>query len=112
MTEHITSLKNQKVTTWKSLKERKGRRETGCFLVEGRKMVEEALASAFTVEAVLVDADRMGEFSLPGNVPVYTMPGHVLAAVCVKKFTYRAYVSLAGNKGSSNEVYAVLYAEK
>ena len=85
MTEHITSLKNQKVTTWKSLKERKGRRETGCFLVEGRKIVEEALASAFPVEAVLVDADRMGEFSLPGNVPVYTMPGHVLAAVCDTK---------------------------
>lgn len=85
MTEHITSLKNQKVTTWKSLKDRKGRRETGCFLVEGRKMVEEALASAFPVEAVLVDADRMGEFTLPGNLPVYTMPGHVLAAVCDTK---------------------------
>ena len=85
MTEHITSLKNQKVTTWKSLKERKGRRETGCFLVEGRKMVEEALASAVPVEAVLVDADRMGEFTLPGNLPVYTMPGHVLAAVCDTK---------------------------
>ncbi len=85
MTEYITSLKNPKVTTWKSLKERKGRKETGCFLVEGRKMVEEALASAFPVEAVLVDADRAGEFTLPQNVPVFTMPGHVLAAVCDTK---------------------------
>ena len=85
MTEHITSLKNPKVTTWKSLKDRKGRRETGCFLVEGRKMSEEALASAFPVEAVLVDADRAAEFSLPANVPVFTMPAHVLAAVCDTK---------------------------
>ncbi len=85
MTEHITSLKNPKVTTWKSLKERKGRKETGCFLVEGRKMVEEALASAFPVEAVLVDADRMGEFTLPQNVPAFTMPSHVLLAVCDTK---------------------------
>ncbi len=85
MTEHITSLKNAKVTTWKSLKDRKGRKETGCFLVEGRKMVEEALASAFPVDAILVDADRSAEFTLPGHVPVFTMPSHVLAAVCDTK---------------------------
>ena len=85
MTEHITSLKNPKITTWKSLKDRKGRKETGCFLVEGRKMTEEALASAFPVEAVLVDTDRIHEFALPGNVPVFTMPAHVLAAVCDTK---------------------------
>ncbi|MBQ3156528.1 MAG: RNA methyltransferase [Clostridia bacterium] len=85
MTEHITSLKNPKVTTWKSLKDRKGRRETGCFLVEGRKMVEEAVASAFPVEAVLADADRVDEFSLPAGLPLFTMPAHVLAAVCDTK---------------------------
>ena len=85
MTEHITSLKNAKVTTWKSLKDRKGRKETGCFLVEGRKMVEEALASAFPVDAILVDADRAAEFTLPGHIPVFTMPSHVLAAVCDTK---------------------------
>ena len=85
MLEHITSLKNPKVTTWKSLKDRKGRRETGCFLVEGRKMVEEALASAFPVEAVLVDDARLDEFTLPAGIPAYSMPGHVLAAVCDTK---------------------------
>ncbi len=85
MTEHITSLKNPKITVWKSLKDRKGRRETGCFLVEGRKMTEEALASAFQVEAVLVDADRADEFRLPSHIPTYTMPAHVLAAVCDTK---------------------------
>ena len=85
MLEHITSLKNPKVTTWKSLKDRKGRKENGCFLVEGRKMVEEAVASAFPVEAILVDADRLGEFTLPAGLPAYSMPGHVLAAVCDTK---------------------------
>ena len=85
MLEHITSLKNPKVTTWKSLKDRKGRRETGGFLVEGRKMVEEALASAFPVEAVLVDDARLEEFTLPAGIPAYSMPGHVLAAVCDTK---------------------------
>ena len=37
--ERITSLKNPKVQGWKALNERKGRRESGCFLVEGFKMV-------------------------------------------------------------------------
>ena len=85
MAEHITSLKNPKILLWKSLKDRKGRRETGCFLVEGRKMVEEALASAFQVEMVLVDAERTGEFALPPHTPITTMPAHVLAAVCDTK---------------------------
>jgi len=83
--ELISSLKNPKVQAWKSLKDRKGRRETGCFLVEGRKMVEEALSSSFPVEAVLVDEKRAGEFSLPDDIPVYGLPEHVLSAVCDTK---------------------------
>lgn len=81
--EHITSLKNPKVTAWKALKDRKGRRESGCFLVEGRKMVEEALASAFDVETVLVQEGM----ELPDglSMPVYELPAHVLAAVCNTK---------------------------
>ncbi|MBE5797667.1 MAG: RNA methyltransferase [Clostridiales bacterium] len=85
MTEHITSLKNPKVQQWKSLKDRKGRRETGCFLVEGRKMVEEALQSSFPVETVLVDEARAEEFALPADVPLVLMPSHVLSAVCDTK---------------------------
>ena len=89
--ERITSLKNPKVQAWRSLKERKGRKETGCFLVEGRKMVAEALASSFPVAAVLVDEARLAEFSLPdeGRLPegvdVFLLPEHVLAAVCDTK---------------------------
>lgn len=85
--EHITSMKNPKVAAWKALKERKGRRESGCFLVEGRKMVEEALQSGFLVEALLLVEDFPAqEMQLPdGQVPVYLLPPHVLAAVCDTK---------------------------
>ena len=82
--ELITSLKNPRVQAWKSLKDRKGRRETGCFLVEGRKSVEEALASGFEVEAVLVDADQP-ELAEGVQAMLYAMPAHVLAAVCDTK---------------------------
>ena len=83
--ERLTSLKNPKIIAWRSLKDRKGRKETGCFLVEGRKMVEEALASSFPVEAVLVDEDRLAEFPPQQSAPVFLLPGHVLAAVCDTK---------------------------
>ena len=83
--ERITSMKNPRVLEWRSLKDRKGRRETGCFLVEGRKMVAEALASSFPVEAVLADEARLPELGLPAGVPLYALPEHVLAAVCDTK---------------------------
>lgn len=83
--ERITSLKNPRVVLWRSLKERKGRRETGCFLAEGRKMAEEALRSSFPVEALLVDEARLGEFSLPENIPAFALPENVLTAVCDTK---------------------------
>ncbi len=83
--DSLTSLKNPKVMAWRSLKERKGRRETGCFLVEGRKMVEEALASAFSVETLLVSESHAADFSLPEDIPAYLLPDHVFAALCNTK---------------------------
>ena len=107
--EHLTSLKNPKVQSWRSLKDRKGRKETGCFLVEGRKMVEEALRSAFPVEAVLVDEGRLAELSLPGNVPVYALPEHVLAAVCDTKPPQgvAAVVRMTNNAALGNRMVAL-----
>lgn len=83
--ETITSLKNPRVQQWKSLKDRKGRRETGCFLVEGRKSVEEALASGFDVEALLVLDTQAESIETPAGGTVYALPEHVMAAVCDTK---------------------------
>ncbi len=82
--ETITSLQNPRVKAWRGLKDRKGRRETGCFLVEGRKSVSEALGSGFTVDAVLLTAGQEG-FPVPGGIPVCLLPEHVMAAVCDTK---------------------------
>ncbi|MBP3637656.1 MAG: RNA methyltransferase [Clostridia bacterium] len=107
--ERITSLKNPKVQQWKSLKDRKGRRETGCFLAEGRKMAEEALLSGFQVEALLVDEARLSEFPLPDNVPVYALSEHVLAAVCDTKTPQgiAAVVKMQTNAAMGRKVVAL-----
>ena len=43
--ETISSLKNPRVLAWRSLKDKKGREAHHAFLVEGHKMVREALSS-------------------------------------------------------------------
>ncbi len=84
--ETLSSLKNPRVQRWRSLKERKARKETGLFLVEGRKMVAEALASDFAVETILCDAEQAEQYAaLLSQAETALLPAHVLAAVCDTK---------------------------
>ena len=79
--EKLTSLKNPKVQEWRSLKEKKAREEQKAFLVEGIRMVREALSSSFEVEALILREDYHPEFDLPSEVPVYLLPVHVFQSV-------------------------------
>ena len=54
----ITSKNNPLVKETATLKDKKGRKQLGSFLVEGRKMAEECLVSGMTVEKIFV---REGE---------------------------------------------------
>ena len=79
--ELLTSLKNPRVQAFRSLKERKGRLQHSAFWVEGDKMVSEALASGFPVEALVVREDRETPEGLPEHLPVYRVPDRVFAAL-------------------------------
>ena len=79
--EKLTSLKNPKVLAWRSLKERKGREERHAFLVEGSRMVREALSSSFPVSALLLREDYVPDFPLPEGLPLYLLPDNVFRAV-------------------------------
>ena len=80
--EYLTSLKNPRVLAWRSLKDPKGRRAHGCFLVEGERMVGEALRASFPVEALLLRMGHPLPEGVPDSLPVFFLPDHVLAAVC------------------------------
>ncbi|MBR2661419.1 MAG: RNA methyltransferase [Clostridia bacterium] len=79
--EKLTSLKNPKVLAWRSLKEKKGREERHAFLVEGSRMVREALSSSFPVSALLLREDYVPDFPLPEGLPLYLLPDNVFRAV-------------------------------
>jgi TrmH family RNA methyltransferase len=55
--EVITSVHNRKVKEWASLLDKKGRDQTGCFLVEGPHLVQEALKSGAPVRTVVYEQD-------------------------------------------------------
>ena len=83
--ESITSMKNPKVVFFRSLKERKGRDTSGCFLAEGRKMTAEALSSGFPPEAILLREGEPAPADLPSAVPVYLLAANVFDSVCEAK---------------------------
>jgi len=53
----ITSVDNKKIKEIKRLNDRKGRDETGLFLVEGLHLVKEALSAGTLQELILVDGE-------------------------------------------------------
>ena len=83
--ESITSLKNPKVMSWRSLREHKGRLSSGCFLVEGRKMTNEALRSGFPVEAFLLREGEGLPDPLPAGLPLFQLSPNVFDSLCETK---------------------------
>ena len=79
--ETITSVRNPRIQAWKSLQDRKGRDETDTFLVEGTKMVMEAVASDFGIQALLLREDYDAGSIPADGIPVYRLSAHAFSAV-------------------------------
>lgn len=60
--EIITSPQNPMIKEAKSLSDKKFRRFHGKFLIDGEKLVNEAVCGAMEVEKIFVDAEKMSEF--------------------------------------------------
>ena len=78
----IQSRQNPLVKELASLKEKKGRRRTGTFLVEGHKMVREAVASGMDVVRLILREDYAGETY---GLPAVLLGRDAFAAVCDEK---------------------------
>ena len=73
------TISNNEIKRIKSLQQKKFRDETELFIVEGEKMVEEALSSGFKVEAVY-RKDEIGETAM-SRISSLASPSPVLAVV-------------------------------
>ena len=81
--QEITSVQNPRIRALRALKKAQARTETGLFLVEGRKLCEEALRDA-QVQTLLVDSRFQEQYAalLKRAGEVLVAPAHVLEAVC------------------------------
>ena len=75
----MASISNNEIKRLRSLQQKKFRDESGLFVVEGEKMVAEALASAFSVEEVY-KRDEIGEEAMK-RISSLSTPSPVLALV-------------------------------
>lgn len=72
----ITSARNEKVKRWRKLSTRKGRQEYGSILIEGEKLLKEAIHAGWQVRSVMVSEEGMEvleRFTGLGEVPVYAL---------------------------------------
>ena len=70
--DRITSRTNPRVQRARSLRESKYRKETGCHLAEGDKLVREALTSGVILETVFVREGYAGETAFPCETVLVT----------------------------------------
>ena len=90
-------ISNNEIKRVKSLHQKKFRDETGLFIVEGEKMVEEALASSFIVEKVY-RKDDIGDDAM-ARISALSNPSPMLAVVRKPEYTY-----VQGNAGLSDSI--------
>lgn len=79
--EIITSTKNQWVKTVKALYKRKGRKESGCFILEGWHLLEEALKAEAKIEQIFVLESQQERLQEVEGIPVYCVTESVLKAM-------------------------------
>ena len=83
----ITSMQNPKVAFWRSLKTRAGRLAAGLYVVEGVKMVGEALSLGLA-QTLLIGMDRLPDhpsLADTASCDVYAVSPHILSSVCDTK---------------------------
>lgn len=85
--QFITSVKNPIVKEMKSLNQKNKRRQAGYFLIEGEKMLGEALSSGCTIGTVLISEQKPLSPALEQQLKdqgahLFAVSDHVLQTVC------------------------------
>lgn len=97
----ITSVQNEQIKRMKQLHQRKGRTQTGTFIIEGEHLIEEAHAANWDIHTVVVREDiaapyyildthiiRVSEHVF-ASIAQTNNPQGILAVVAMKKDTFR-----------------------
>lgn len=102
----MASISNSEIKRIKSLQQKKFRDETGLFVVEGEKMVEEAVSSHFNVHEIYRRED-IGEDAMK-RISSLASPSPVLAVVSKPDDIYLENCSRLGGMFSKGGLYLAL----
>ena len=85
--DRITSAKNPMIRALRALRDRKGREAAGRFLVEGEKMIDEALKCGLTLREALADEEHaaVAQRLLDMGAKAAIVPRDLLETVCDTK---------------------------
>ena len=86
------AISNNEIKRLKSLQQKKVRDELGVFVVEGEKMVQEAVSSPFEVECIY-RKDEIGEDAM-SRISSLSTPSPALAVVRKPSYAYVDDLSL------------------
>lgn len=81
-TPQIVSLKNERIKAASSLKTGKGRRESGLLLLEGHKLIAEALAAGLTLREIFYSEEEALALSGAGRELATSVSPKVLQRLC------------------------------
>ncbi|MCR5809589.1 MAG: RNA methyltransferase [Clostridiales bacterium] len=103
----ITSVKNPAIKLLRSLKTKKGRRETGLCLIEGERLVFDAAASGAVFDTALVSSERpdLRERLDNAGIACIEAPETVLRAVCDTETPQGVCAAVRANETEPPEEY-------
>ncbi len=79
--ELISSSRNPRILAWRSLSTGKGRDEQNAFLVEGARIVQEAVNSGFEIRAILIREGYQPVYTIPQSIPTFILTQNAFSAV-------------------------------
>lgn len=97
----ITSVQNEQIKRLKKLHQRKGRTQTGTFIIEGEHLIEEAHAANWDIQTVVLREEIEAPQYIPNahvirvsehvfaSIAQTNSPQGILAVVAMKKDTFR-----------------------
>ncbi|SDZ53799.1 RNA methyltransferase, TrmH family [Evansella caseinilytica] len=81
--ETIESVQNPRVKAWKKLHTKKGREQTGCFLIEGIHLIEEAMKAKLPIEELVIeDTKELPREWTASNLRIVYATGKVMREIC------------------------------
>lgn len=79
--KHITSVKNGQIKEWKKLHTKKGREQSGLFLIDGYHLVEEALKEKFIQQLIVHENTDIPHSWNYDDIPVTVVTNEVMDAL-------------------------------